>query len=52
MRSALVPGGLMTMIVWRARVDNPWFTLSKEVLLRYLPPVKEDAATCGPGLSQ
>lgn len=49
MRSALRPGGLMTMIVWRAREDNPWLTLSKEVLLRYLPPVKEDAATCGPG---
>jgi hypothetical protein len=37
------------MIVWRARADNTWLTLSKEVLLRYLPPVKEDAATCGPG---
>ena len=49
MRLALRPGGLMTMIVWRARADNPWLTLSKEVLLRYLPPVKEDAATCGPG---
>ena len=49
MRSALRPGGLMTMIVWRARADNPWLTLSKEVLLRYLPAVKEDAATCGPG---
>jgi len=49
MRSALRAGGLMTMIVWRARADNPWLTLSKEVLLRYLPPVKEDAATCGPG---
>ena len=49
MRLALRPGGLMTMIVWRARADNPWLTLSREVLLRYLPPVKEDAATCGPG---
>ena len=49
MRLALRPGGLMTMIVWRARADNPWLTLSKEVLLRYLPPVKEDASTCGPG---
>ena len=39
----------MTMIVWRARTDNPWLSLSKEVLPRYLPPVKEDAATCGPG---
>jgi ubiquinone/menaquinone biosynthesis C-methylase UbiE len=49
MRRALKPGGLMTMIVWRERADNPWLTLSKEVLLRYLPPVREDAATCGPG---
>ena len=48
MRSALRPGGLMTMIVWRARADNPWLTLSKEVVLRYLPAVKDDAATCGP----
>ena len=39
----------MTMIVWRERADNPWLTLSREVLLRYLPAVKEDAATCGPG---
>ena len=37
------------MIVWRARADNPWLTLSKEVVLRYLPAPKEDAATCGPG---
>jgi ubiquinone/menaquinone biosynthesis C-methylase UbiE len=49
MRLALRPGGLMTMIVWRERADNPWLTLSKDVLLRYLPAVKEDAATCGPG---
>jgi ubiquinone/menaquinone biosynthesis C-methylase UbiE len=49
MRSALRPGGTMTMIVWRARNDNPWLTLAKEVVLRYLPPVKEHAATCGPG---
>jgi ubiquinone/menaquinone biosynthesis C-methylase UbiE len=49
MRLALRPGGLMTMIVWCERADNLWLTLSKEVLLRYLPPVKEDAATCGPG---
>jgi ubiquinone/menaquinone biosynthesis C-methylase UbiE len=49
MRSALRPGGIMTMIVWRGRTHNPWLTLAKEVVLRYLPPVKEHAATCGPG---
>jgi ubiquinone/menaquinone biosynthesis C-methylase UbiE len=49
MRLALKPRGIMTMIVWGARADNPWLTRSKEIALRYLPPVKEDAATCGPG---
>ena len=49
MRSALRPGGAMTMIVWRARADNPWLTLPKEIVSRYLPPVKEHAASCGPG---
>ncbi len=49
MRLALRPGGSMTMIVWRTSADNPWLTLSKEVLLRYLPAVKKDAASCGPG---
>ncbi|MEH2560494.1 class I SAM-dependent methyltransferase [Bradyrhizobium sp. AZCC 2289] len=49
MRSALQPGGTTTMIVWRAQIDNPWLTRAKEVVLRHLPPVKEHAATCGPG---
>jgi len=49
LRSALRPGGVMTMMVWRAPADNPWLTLSKEVLLRYLPSVQDDAASCGPG---
>jgi ubiquinone/menaquinone biosynthesis C-methylase UbiE len=49
MKWALRPGGTMTMIVWRGRTDNPWLTLSKEVVLRYLPPVRQYAATCGPG---
>jgi ubiquinone/menaquinone biosynthesis C-methylase UbiE len=49
MRSALRPGGAMTMIIWRAQIDNPWLTRAKEIVLRYLAPVKEHAATCGPG---
>ena len=39
MRRGLKPGGIMTMIVWRARADNPWLERAKKVLLRYLPPV-------------
>lgn len=49
MRSALKPGGIMTMIVWRSRTDNPWLNIPREVALRHLPPVDAEAATCGPG---
>lgn len=49
MRSALKPGGIMTMIVWRTIDDNPWLGLAKQVVLNYLPPPGENARTCGPG---
>jgi len=49
MRSALRPGGIMTMIVWRTIDDNPWLGMPKEVVLKILPPPGDDARTCGPG---
>jgi SAM-dependent methyltransferase len=49
MRTSLRPGGVMTMIVWRAIDDNPWLGLPKEIVLQYLPPPGDDARTCGPG---
>ena len=49
MRSALKPGGIMTMIVWRALDENPWLSMPKDVVSRFLPPPGEDARTCGPG---
>ena len=49
MRKALKPGGLVTHIVWRTRNDNPWLSMAKEVVLKFLPPPGEDALTCGPG---
>src|SRR5689334_16316252 len=49
MRKALKPGGIMTHIVWRTRGDNPWLSMAKEVVLKFLPPPGEDALTCGPG---
>ena len=49
MRTALKPGGLMTMIVWRTSDDNPWLGLPKQVVLKFLPPPGDDARTCGPG---
>ena len=38
MRLALKPGGRMVHIVWRTPSDNPWISMAKEVVLRYLPP--------------
>jgi ubiquinone/menaquinone biosynthesis C-methylase UbiE len=49
MRRALKPGGRMVHIVWRDRADNPWLSMAKEVVLRFLPPPGADAQTCGPG---
>ena len=49
MRTALKPGGTMTMIVWRKIADNPWLGHAKNIVLRYLPPPGDDARSCGPG---
>jgi ubiquinone/menaquinone biosynthesis C-methylase UbiE len=49
MRKALKPGGRMVHIVWRDRADNPWLSMAKDVVLRFLPPPGADAQTCGPG---
>lgn len=49
MRKALRPGGRMVHIVWRNRADNPWLSMAKDVVLRFLPAPGEDAQTCGPG---
>jgi ubiquinone/menaquinone biosynthesis C-methylase UbiE len=49
MRKALRPGGRMVHIVWRNRADNPWLSMAKDVVLRFLPEPGADAQTCGPG---
>lgn len=49
MRTALKPGGRMTMIVWRTIDDNPWLRVPKETVLRFLPQPGDDARSCGPG---
>ena len=43
MRQALRPGGRMVHIVWRDRADNPWLSMAKDVVLRYLPSPGSDA---------
>jgi ubiquinone/menaquinone biosynthesis C-methylase UbiE len=49
MRRALRPGGRMVHIVWRHRADNPWLSMAKDVVLRFVPAPGADAVTCGPG---
>jgi ubiquinone/menaquinone biosynthesis C-methylase UbiE len=49
MRKALRPGGRMVHIVWRDRADNPWLSMAKDVVLRFLPSPGAGAQTCGPG---
>lgn len=49
LRSALKPGGELLCITWRCLEDNPWPGLPKQVVLDYLPPPDEGAASCGPG---
>ena len=49
MRNALRPGGRTVHIVWRNRADNPWLSMAKDVVLRFLPEPGADALTCGPG---
>lgn len=49
MRRALRPGGRMVHIVWRDPADNPWLSMAKEVVLRFLPPPGDGARSCGPG---
>ena len=31
------------------RADNPWLSMAKDVVLRFLPPPGDEAQTCGPG---
>lgn len=49
MRKALKPGGKMVHIVWRDRIDNPWLSMAKDIVSKYLPEPGEAAQTCGPG---
>ncbi len=49
MRKSLRPGGKMVHIVWRDRVDNPWLSMAKNIVLDYLAQPGADALTCGPG---
>jgi ubiquinone/menaquinone biosynthesis C-methylase UbiE len=49
-RSALVPGGRFTMVVWRRKLDNTWMYRAQEITEQIVQrPEDYDEPTCGPG---
>jgi SAM-dependent methyltransferase len=49
-RTALAPGGRLTAVVWRRKLDNEWVLRSERVVEKYLDrPEESDQPTCGPG---
>jgi SAM-dependent methyltransferase len=49
-RQALVPGGRLTAVVWRRKLDNEWVRRAEEIVDEYLDhPEETDEPTCGPG---
>lgn len=49
-RESMVPGGLLTMVVWRAKELNPYFARPEQIAERWLShPDETDEPTCGPG---
>jgi ubiquinone/menaquinone biosynthesis C-methylase UbiE len=49
-RGALVPGGRLTMVVWRQRIDNAWLYRAQSIVEQIVSrPEEYDEPTCGPG---
>jgi ubiquinone/menaquinone biosynthesis C-methylase UbiE len=49
-RSALVPGGRLVMVVWRRREDNDWLFRAQTIVEGIVErPEEYDEPTCGPG---
>ena len=49
-RGALRPGGRLCMVVWRAKVENPWMYRSEVVVEKFVEASDDsDEPTCGPG---
>ncbi len=49
-RRALVPGGKLTMVVWRRRIDNDWLYRAQQIVEQIVTrPEEYDEPTCGPG---
>jgi ubiquinone/menaquinone biosynthesis C-methylase UbiE len=49
-RRSLVPGGRLTMVVWRRREDNEWMYRAQQIVESIVQkPEEYDEPTCGPG---
>jgi ubiquinone/menaquinone biosynthesis C-methylase UbiE len=49
-RTALVPGGKLVMVVWRRRIDNDWLYRAQTIVEGIVErPEEYDEPTCGPG---
>jgi len=49
-REALVPGGGLVMVVWRAKVENDWLYRAQTITERFVTkPEEYEEPTCGPG---
>jgi SAM-dependent methyltransferase len=49
-RKALVPGGRLVAVVWRAKVENDWLYRAQTITERFVTkPEEYDEPTCGPG---
>ena len=49
-RAAMRPGGRLTVVVWRRKLDNPWVWEAEQVVEQYLEhPDETEEPTCGPG---
>lgn len=49
-RSSLVQGGGLVMVVWRAKVENDWMYRAQQIVERFVTkPEEYDEPTCGPG---
>jgi ubiquinone/menaquinone biosynthesis C-methylase UbiE len=49
-RRALVPGGRLVMVVWRAKVENEWLYRAQTITERFVTkPEEYEEPTCGPG---
>jgi ubiquinone/menaquinone biosynthesis C-methylase UbiE len=49
-RRSLVPGGRLTMVVWRRREDNDWLYRAQQIVEGFVArPEEYDDPTCGPG---